>query len=360
LEKLVQYGELHPRAGIVNGHNRLFYDQLSLILQSDTFQPEGDSRQLGVQVFGIDSGTRRGVCQFLDGFYRWEETPHSRFRWTAGKAVIGVPVPSGCDNWILHLTLCAPRPVGSPVHVGLLLGDELLEDWTLTGQDIQDCEVTLPNQFRFLAKPLVQNAGSSVNRDGYGQDRGTFVANNEMFFEVDQNQYPDGLIAVGCAANMLLRRAMLDEIGGFDDRFFMYYEDTDLSWRAWLRGWEVHYTHEAIIRHIHCGTTQEWSPFFVFLTERNRLAMLLKNGSFRQVIRNWSRYALGVSRQTLGFLKAILFPISNRRAMLRRLFIHYKVLLSLLIWIPALFWQRAKIRRNRCVIPAEIWQSLAG
>ena len=43
-------------------------------------------------------------------------------------------------------------------------------------------------------------------------------------------------------ACLLARRSLMDEIGGFDEGYFMYFEDVDWSRRAWDAGWEVHYT----------------------------------------------------------------------------------------------------------------------
>lgn len=54
--------------------------------------------------------------------------------------------------------------------------------------------------------------------------------------------------AVGAA--LLLRRAAVDEIGPWDERFFMYAEDLDYCWRAWERGWEVRFVPQAVVRHI--------------------------------------------------------------------------------------------------------------
>lgn len=51
------------------------------------------------------------------------------------------------------------------------------------------------------------------------------------------------------AAFMLLRRELLDEIGGFDPRFRMYCEDIDLCYRAARAGWERWYVPEAVVHH---------------------------------------------------------------------------------------------------------------
>ena len=54
--------------------------------------------------------------------------------------------------------------------------------------------------------------------------------------------------AVGAA--LLMRREALDDIGGFDERFFMYVEDLEWCWRAHQRGWEVYFEPSAAVRHI--------------------------------------------------------------------------------------------------------------
>ena len=49
--------------------------------------------------------------------------------------------------------------------------------------------------------------------------------------------------------SLLLRRAMLDELGGFDEGFRLYGEDIDLCYRAAKAGWERWYVPEAVVRH---------------------------------------------------------------------------------------------------------------
>ena len=53
------------------------------------------------------------------------------------------------------------------------------------------------------------------------------------------------------AAAWLIRREALDEIGGLEERFFMYAEDMEWCWRAHNRGWEIWFEPDAVVRHIH-------------------------------------------------------------------------------------------------------------
>lgn len=45
----------------------------------------------------------------------------------------------------------------------------------------------------------------------------------------------------GCLANLMVRKDRFFQLGGFDRTFFIDYEDVDLCWRAWLRGWRTVY-----------------------------------------------------------------------------------------------------------------------
>jgi N-acetylglucosaminyl-diphospho-decaprenol L-rhamnosyltransferase len=57
------------------------------------------------------------------------------------------------------------------------------------------------------------------------------------------------------AAFVLLRREMLDELGGFDPGFRLYGEDIDLCYRAAQAGWERWYLPEAVVTHAHAAVT---------------------------------------------------------------------------------------------------------
>jgi len=56
-------------------------------------------------------------------------------------------------------------------------------------------------------------------------------------------------------AFLLLRREMLDELGGFDEGFRLYGEDIDLCYRARQAGWERWFVPQAVVRHAHAGVT---------------------------------------------------------------------------------------------------------
>jgi hypothetical protein len=79
------------------------------------------------------------------------------------------------------------------------------------------------------------------------------------------------------AAAGLYSRRMLDEIGLLDEDYFIYYEDVDLAWRGRRAGWRCLYAPGARVRHIHSGTTGQWSSFKAYLLGRNKIWTMVKN-----------------------------------------------------------------------------------
>jgi GT2 family glycosyltransferase len=54
---------------------------------------------------------------------------------------------------------------------------------------------------------------------------------------------------------LMLRRTMFEELGGFDEGYFLYGEDIDLCYRAWRSGWSCWYVPAAVVEHEHQAVT---------------------------------------------------------------------------------------------------------
>jgi GT2 family glycosyltransferase len=121
-------------------------------------------------------------------------------------------------------------------------------------------------------KDLLDAAGIVVCPDGLAIGRGRledgslYDAESEVFF------------ASGCCA--LYRREMLEDVRVgdeyFDEDFFAYADDSDLGWRARLRGWRCIYNPRAKVYHLHSATTGGYSPMKAYLVERNRIWLSVK------------------------------------------------------------------------------------
>ena len=71
-------------------------------------------------------------------------------------------------------------------------------------------------------------------------------------------------------AFFLVRRSCFEQLGGFDERFFLYYEDVDFSYRAHLAGWKAQYLADVKVIHSGGGTTESIKDKRLFYSLRSR------------------------------------------------------------------------------------------
>ena len=123
-----------------------------------------------------------------------------------------------------------------------------------------------------VASKVLSLDGSSVL---YGGGGATFYGHGyQLSGRADEEH--DVLFATGSA--MVLRRSTFEAVGGFDERYFMFFEDVDLGWRLWLLGHRVRYVPASVVRHRHHGSMRSFGPWQEhYLLERNALATLYKN-----------------------------------------------------------------------------------
>jgi GT2 family glycosyltransferase len=126
--------------------------------------------------------------------------------------------------------------------------------------------------------------GSSLGEPACLQSAGASFTEAGTAFEIgwgapDRGQYDEPrLVGSIPGAALLARREVFLELGGFDASYGAYLEDVDLCWRAWLRGYEVHYVPGAVAHHYFGASAGgRDSPYRIRLMQRNRLANMVKN-----------------------------------------------------------------------------------
>lgn len=108
--------------------------------------------------------------------------------------------------------------------------------------------------------------------------------------EKDIGQYDHiGEIFAAKSAGMIARKSVLDKIGGFDEDYFIYVEETDLCWRIWLQGHKVVLAPHSIVYH-KFGTTSIILPDKInylvkFHGTKNYIATLTKNLEFKNLLK---------------------------------------------------------------------------
>jgi hypothetical protein len=135
----------------------------------------------------------------------------------------------------------------------------------------------------------------------------------------------------------IYRIKMLQQIGIFDEDFFAYYEDVDLSFRAQLAGWQVAYVPEAVVYHQIGGTSSKMRGFTTYHTFKNLPWLLIKNMPLSLLI-------LSIPRFLIAYCLLFLGSVRNKR-------VWYALKgagVSLLL-LPKKLFQRFKIQHKRTV-----------
>jgi GT2 family glycosyltransferase len=126
-----------------------------------------------------------------------------------------------------------------------------------------------PKILAFDDRQLIDNVGHLLYADGLSRGRGRL--------ERDRGQYDtEQEIALPSGCAVLLRRALLADVGLFDEDLFAYCDDTDLGLRARLAGWRCRSVPAAVVFHKYSAASAAYSPLKAFLVERNHAWVAIK------------------------------------------------------------------------------------
>lgn len=193
----------------------------------------------------------------------------------------------------------------------------------------------LASKMLSMADPaVIDDCGDSLawqgaaTKRGHGQGATEFKEAGEIFSP--------------CAGAALYRKSFLDELGGFDERFFAYLEDVDLGLRGRLRGYRYLFVPSAEVLHQGHGSGLPQARYVRLMT-RNRIILLLKNLPSRLLIRHAASLLYG----------QIYFFIAYRRP-LAALAGYFAVLPAL----PHIIRERRVIQSNLKLTLAQVEQLL--
>ncbi|HEX6781964.1 MAG TPA: glycosyltransferase family 2 protein [Solirubrobacterales bacterium] len=188
---------------------------------------------------------------------------------------------------------------------------------------------------RLYSRGMALSADGRAFEEGAGEAQDARSAERREIFGV-------------CGAACLLRRDLFERLGGFDERYFAFYEDVDLNVRARIAGWRFAYVPEAVVWHVGNAT---WSAEFsrpgaenARLVARNRLATQAKFVPARALPR-----ILAVEAGSLA-----------RAARQRRLGATLRGKLAGLRWLPELLRERRRLRREGDLGLAQRWLGVRG
>jgi len=115
---------------------------------------------------------------------------------------------------------------------------------------------------------------------------------------------PQKIIFGGRTAGLIVRRKVFEQIGGFDEDYVIYGEDTDLCWRIWLAGFRVEYEDKAVIKHWGKSSLSSKTKERIYYEgAKNGLSNILKNADKNMI---WWMVWLNFMAWVIIWLKLIL------------------------------------------------------
>ena len=163
----------------------------------------------------------------------------------------------------------------------------------------------------------INSLGVAIGADGAGTDIG--------YDQVDGPQFAtDRAIDAFTGGAVLFRGQFLQATGGFDESYFLYYEDADLAYRGAELGWNYWCVPASTVHHRVSSSTSQLGDTARYLQERNRLRFAARFGDIATM-----RRALWLSIRRLRW--------SPRRT-------HARALLAGLALVPAAFLARRRAR----------------
>ncbi len=150
----------------------------------------------------------------------------------------------------------------------------------------------------------IHSAGDVFRRDGTPDSRGVW--------EIDDGQYDDEApVFGGCGGAVAYRRELIESVGGFDERFFMYCEDVDLAFRAQMSGFTCIYAPRAVVRH-RLGASAA-GAMSAYLCGRNFVWLLARDVSGASWRRQWPAFAVAQLRIAADALRHARQPSARAR-----------------------------------------------
>lgn len=228
----------------------------------------GSLEEQGVEMepMVVDNGSSDGTIELL----RREGVPHLSLPENAGFArAMNLGVARTRAPFVLSLNADAVLDPGAvPALLEALKGDS-----SLGGVQPRILQLEPGDEPGDAARGRLYSAGQALSRGGRAFETGAGEAQGQRF---SRRREVFGV----CGAACLLRRELFDDSGGYDERWFSFYEDVDLNVRARIAGWRFEYVPAAAVWHLGNASWQAEAPrpsaWNARLVARNRIATQAK------------------------------------------------------------------------------------
>jgi GT2 family glycosyltransferase len=234
---------------VVNWNSGQYLGKCLQSLKAQTLSP--------VRVLVIDNASTDGSMEGLEQRFRsWEFIRLDNNTGFACANNLAVNQVEDCD-WIAFLNPDA------------FAHTDWLENLTQASESFPDVKM-FGSHMLGHDNGLIDGTGDIYHVSGVAWRRDHGIKSSEVNRE-------SGEIFSPCAAASFISREVFLEVGGFDEHFYCYNEDVDLSFRLRLIGHRCIYVPNAVVEHVGSGSTSRYSNFAVYHGQRNLVWSYFRN-----------------------------------------------------------------------------------
>lgn len=227
-------------------------------------------------------------------------------------------------------------------YIAFLDNDALVEpDW------LKECiELMERNEGIGIVQPKILIIGSEEHLDHVGLALDALGTWDSLFFAKEKNYSEAFDIFAASLATCVIRRRVFDAIGGFDESYFIYDDDTDFCWRTLLLGY--HIVFYPLVKAYHKGqVTKSLTSKRLYHSTKNRVYTMVKNYDSTNL---WTRSFLFYLLSLLtAFSLMLLLKFELAAAMI-------KGLASPILDLKSVWQKRQKVQNSRKVSDQEIFE----
>ncbi len=298
----------------------------------------------GAEVLVVDNGSTDGSWQFAQSAFPGIRVMHSPVNSFAAGNNVGINNAKGRFLFFLNNDTELDKHCIRELAAAISSSPESMKMWA-------------PKILNFYQRTEIDSAGLAIYPDGLSRGRGRLERDGGVYDIPSEVCFPSG-----CAA--VYDREILSTIGGFDERFKFFVEDSDLGFRARLAGATCGYIPSARVYHKYSATTGRYSSRKAFLAERNRIWLALKLFPWRLIAINPWFSVKRFAYQLFGIFthRGAAGKYVQRHSLITLFGVTVAAWTAAIWGVPAMLFERSRIRRFRKVNTSEIirWFSTFG
>ena len=274
------------------------------------------------EVIVVDNGSMDGSREMIEEKYPWVRLV--KLPYNKGFAI-------ACNEGI---------KASNAEYIVLLNNDiEVTPDWLTElyeGMERHpECGMGTTKMMFLDNRDVFYNTGDLFHSWSAGGGRGQGEKDNGQY---DQEEYVFG----ACAGAGIYRKELFQQIGLFDEDFFIFAEDVDLNMRSQLQGFQAVYLPKSKVYHIGTATVGLYSDRYVYLCKRNDILVFIKNYSLKM----YFKYLYSIWKHQFTDIKYFTYR-GQGQVLLKSKWDALKLL-------PKMLFHRFQIQRSRTMSDSEI------